>query len=66
MLIIYLCAGLPVGGFRNSLRKQLTDNGLQARKHVGVRVGDLEALNDGNRGSERVKTRLGFTPAECA
>ena len=46
--------------------KKLSNSVLRILKHAGIHVGDSEAPNDGNRGSGRVRTRLGFTPAERA
>ncbi|EEZ25345.1 hypothetical protein M079_5164 [Bacteroides fragilis str. 3996 N(B) 6] len=66
MFIIYLCAGLHVGGLEFRSHRKLSNSVLRILKHVGIHVGDSEAPNDGNRGSGRVRTRLGFTPAERA
>ncbi|EEZ28106.1 hypothetical protein HMPREF0101_01720 [Bacteroides fragilis] len=46
--------------------RKLSNSALGVLKHVGVRVGGLEAPDDGNRGSGKARTRLGFTPAERA
>ena len=66
LFIIYLCAGLHVGGLEFRSHRKLSNSVLRILKHVGIHVGDSEAPNDGNRGSGRVRTRLGFTPAERA